>query len=81
MTELIASPTSAGMTPEVTYMFAATGLQKEHDGGGVEGEDIQVHVVPLVEVDQFLAEKQAAGLAIDFKIHASMYQARALGLL
>lgn len=81
MIELLASPTSAGMTPEVTHMFAATGITKEHDGGGVDGEDIQVHVVPLENLDQFLADKQAAGLAIDFKIHASMYQASALGLL
>ncbi|WP_018970335.1 NUDIX hydrolase [Rubritalea marina] len=81
MIELIASPTSAGMTPEVTHMFAATGIVREHAGGGVDGEDIQVHVVPVAELNQFLADQQAAGHAIDFKIHASMYQAGVLGLL
>jgi ADP-ribose pyrophosphatase len=79
--ELIAAPTSAGMTPEITHMFAATGLSKVHDGGGVYGEDITVHVVPLTELDSFLATKQTEGLLIDFKIHASMYKAKVLGLI
>ncbi len=79
--ELIATPTSAGMTPEITHMFAATGLSKVHDGGGVDGEDITVHVVPLSEIDRFLASKQAEGLHIDFKIHASLYKAKELDLI
>ncbi|MFC4995176.1 NUDIX hydrolase [Rubritalea tangerina] len=81
ITELLASPTSAGMTPEVTHMFAATGLTKEHEGGGVEGEDITVHLVPLESIDTFLAQKQQQGYQIDFKIHASLYKAKELGLL
>ncbi|MEO1858199.1 MAG: NUDIX hydrolase [Rubritalea sp.] len=81
ITELIATPTSAGMTPEITHMFAATGLSKIHDGGGVDGEDISVHVIPLSELDRFLATKQADGLLIDFKIHASIYKAKELGLI
>ncbi|PQJ30202.1 NUDIX hydrolase [Rubritalea profundi] len=79
--ELIAAPTSAGMTPEITHMFAATGLSKVHDGGGVDGEDITVHVVPLTELDSFLAAKQTEGLLIDFKIHASLYKAKEFGLI
>ena len=79
--ELIATPTSAGMTPEITHMFAATGLSKVHEGGGVDGEDITVHAVPLTELDSFLATKQTEGLHIDFKIHASLYKAKELGLI
>lgn len=79
--ELIATPTSAGMTPEITHMFAATGLTKIHDGGGVDGEDITVYVVSLNQLDSFLAGKQADGKLIDFKIHASLYKAKELGLI
>ncbi|MFC5049812.1 NUDIX hydrolase [Rubritalea spongiae] len=81
ITELIASPTSAGMTPEITHMFAATDLNKVHAGGGVEGENITVHVVPSSELDHFLAQKHSEGYDIDFKIHASLYKAQELGLL
>lgn len=81
ITELIATPTSAGMTPEITHMFAATELTREHAGGGVAGEDITVHVVPFDELNTFLTDKQSRGFHIDFKIHASLYKAQELGLL
>ncbi len=69
---LLSSPTSAGMTPEFTHLFHATGLVRENEGGGVSGEDIAVHLVPVTKLRNFLLEKQAAGLAVDFKIHAAM---------
>ena len=81
ITPLLASPTSAGMTPEITHLFAATQLTKISAGGGIDGEDITVHVVPFSEVNGFLAEQQAKGLDIDFKIHASLYQAQSKGLI
>ncbi len=69
---LLSSPTSAGMTPEFTHLFHATGLTRENEGGGTGGEDITVHLVPVAGLRDFLAEKQAAGAAVDFKIHAAM---------
>ncbi len=81
ITELIATPTSAGMTSEITHMFAATGLTKVSDGGGVDGENITVHVIPATEVDTFLDGKQSAGYHIDFKIHASLYLAKSKGII
>lgn len=70
--ELLASPTSAGMTPEITHLFLATELSKIADGGGVAGEKITVHLVPLTGLRAFLADRQAQGDAIDFKIHAAI---------
>lgn len=72
---LLASPTSAGMTPEITHLFHATGLVKEGDGGGTDHEDIQVRLVPRRELRDWLAAKEAAGYLIDFKIHASLWAA------
>jgi len=69
---LISSPTSAGMTPEATHLFYATQLTKEADGGGVAGENITVHKIQLPELRRFLSEKEAAGLMVDFKIHAAL---------
>lgn len=75
MTPLIATPTSAGMTSEFIHLFQADGLTREHAGGGIGGEDIVVHHVPLAGLRGWLAEREAAGLVIDFKIHAALWLA------
>ncbi|RYD39255.1 MAG: NUDIX hydrolase, partial [Verrucomicrobiaceae bacterium] len=72
---LIASPTSAGMTSEYVHLFHAKDLVREAEGGGVAGENITVHHVPLSGLRQWLAEQEAAGKLIDFKIHAALWLA------
>lgn len=69
---LISSPTSAGMTSETTSLFHATGLTRIGEGGGIGEEDITIHHIPLTQLRHFLEEKQAAGAAVDFKIHAAL---------
>jgi ADP-ribose pyrophosphatase len=59
---------SPGMVSETFTLVRATGLEKVGKGGGVEGEDIVVHRVPLDEVDAFVAAKRAEGLAMDVKM-------------
>lgn len=71
--ELLVSPTSAGMTSEFTHLFLATGLVKEHSGGGVAGEDIVVHLIPRAELRAWLKQKESEGFAVDFKIHACLW--------
>ena len=73
--QLTASPTSAGMSSEFTYLFHATYLVREHDGGGVGGEDIVVHHVPLSGLRAWLTEQEAAGKLIDFKIASVLWLA------
>ncbi len=70
---LLSSPTSAGMTSEITHLFFATELIKKGEGGGTENENITVHHVPVNFVDAWLAERQAEGCLIDFKIHAALW--------
>jgi len=72
---LLASPTSAGMTAEITHLFHASELVREHDGGGTGHEDIQVHLVPRGELRGWLKAKEADGYLIDFKIHAVLWAA------
>ena len=69
---LISSPTSAGMTPEITHLFYATHLTQENEVGGNASEDIEVYKVPLTELRDFLSNKQSEGLMVDFKIHAAL---------
>jgi len=72
---LIVSPTSAGMTSEWTHLFHATGLTRENDGGGIGGEEIRTHLVPIAEIRSWLAAWQAEGVGVDFKIHAALWLA------
>lgn len=70
--ELIASPTSAGLTSETIHLFLATGLVRETEGGGTGNEQITVHRVPVADLDDWMRARQAEGLAVDLKIHAAL---------
>ena len=59
---------SPGMTSERFTFVRATGLTRVGDGGGVKGEDIAVHRVPLTDVPAFVAAKRRAGVAVDAKV-------------
>jgi len=72
MTHLISSPTSAGMSDETTHLFFADHCQKTAPGGGVGGENITTHLVPLADLPDFLKSAPDRGLLVDFKIHACL---------
>ena len=78
---LMTSPTSAGMTTEIVSLFVATGLTREHSGGGTHQEDIIVHKVALGKLDAWLGQQQENGLLVDLKIHACLYLARQQGFI
>lgn len=59
---------SPGMVSESFTLLKATGLTKVGDGGGVGGENIVTHRVPLATIAQTIAEHRAQGTAIDVKL-------------
>jgi ADP-ribose pyrophosphatase len=59
---------SPGMVSEGFTLVRARGLRKVSDGGGIEGEGITVHRVPVTEIAAFVAAKRAEGLAMDVKL-------------
>lgn len=59
---------SPGMVSECFHLMRAHDLERVHEGGGVEGEGITVHVVPLGELESFLASKRAEGCGMDVKL-------------
>jgi ADP-ribose pyrophosphatase len=73
MVELSSGPVAVGVSDEVVTFFEARGLRRVGQGGGDDSEDITVHVVPVQTLGAFLAEKRAAGLAIDPKIYAGLF--------
>ncbi len=68
MIELGRFHASPGMSSEGFTLLRAEGLTKVGEGGGVEGEDIVVHRVPLNNVPAFVAERRAAGSQMDVKL-------------
>lgn len=73
---LSAGPPSAGITSEVVTFFRARGLEKAGPGGGVDGEEIAVHEVPLDDVDAFLRAREEAGVLVDPKVWAGLFLLR-----
>jgi ADP-ribose pyrophosphatase len=59
---------SSGMSSEGFTLLRADGLTKVGEGGGVEGEDIVVHHVPIAELPAFAARKRGEGCAMDAKL-------------
>ncbi len=66
--DLGAFATSPGMSAEMFNLVRASGLTRIGPGGGVDGEDIAVHVVPKAALAAFLAERRRAGCVIDCRL-------------
>ena len=59
---------SPGMVSESFHLMRAHDLERVHEGGGVEGEDITVHVVPLDALEAFIAAKRPEGYGMDVRL-------------
>ncbi len=60
---------SPGMLSESFTLVRAHGVRRVGKGGGVQGEEeIEVHLVPRAELAGFVAERRAAGVAMDVKL-------------
>lgn len=66
-------PSSAGLSTEVITFFWAQGLSNISKGGGDDSENIQVHVVPLLELKSWLESKREEDCLIDYKVYAALY--------
>lgn len=73
MERLVTTTSSAGMTDESVTLFLARGLVKSQKGGGVAGEQITVHKVPLAEIDTWLEQQLARGVLVDSRVYAGLY--------
>lgn len=66
-------PVAAGMTNEISWFTRVHDLERVGTGGGVDGENITVHRVPLAQVETWLAQQQALNLLIDPRIYVALY--------
>ena len=75
---LCRGPSSAGLTSEVMHFYRADNLQRINAGGGVAGENITLHTIPLDQLESWMAEKTAAGVMFDYKIYVGLHFVRDL---
>ncbi len=66
-------PLTPGVSTEVVDFFLATQLRRVHSGGGVAGENITVHGIPLADAEAWLAKRLEAGTLIDPKCYMGLY--------
>jgi len=69
-------PTSPGLTSEIVSLFVAHDLKKSKAGGGVDGENIEVHLPTIRGIARWLAKQVAAGKLIDGKVYTGLYFAK-----
>lgn len=70
---LAKGPSSPGITSEKVSLYRALDVRKEGEGGGVGGEDITVHLVPLAELPNWLRAREKEGILVDLKLWAGLY--------
>ena len=73
MREVFRGVTSAGMTDETITFFVARGLRRIAHGGGVAGEKIVIHEVPLAEIDAWLWGREQLGIKLDARLLTGVY--------
>jgi ADP-ribose pyrophosphatase len=72
--ELVSSSaTSPGMANEIVHFVLAWDLVRVGPGGGVAGESITVHEVPLAGAHAWLQEQERSGRVIAAKVFAGLY--------
>jgi ADP-ribose pyrophosphatase len=70
---LFDGPSSSGLSNEVFTLMLARDARKVGPGGGDASEDIRVHLVPLDQIDAWLASKRREGFMISPKIYSALY--------
>jgi ADP-ribose pyrophosphatase len=69
----VQGPASPGLTTEAYSLYIARGVTKTGPGGGDTHEDIEVHAVPLSELDGWLDAKRKSGVIVEPKIYVGRY--------
>lgn len=70
---LATGSSSSGLCTEQISLFRAIGMKKIGPGGGVEGENITVHEVPLDQAKEWLGKRREEGCVVDMKIYSALY--------
>lgn len=70
--EIYTAPTSPGLTSEVVTYFRANNARQRESGGGVDGEQITVHAIPLRSIRRWLKKRMDEGVYVDPKVYVAL---------
>jgi ADP-ribose pyrophosphatase len=74
LVHLTEGPTSSGLTSETVEFFHAQSVVRVGDGGGVDAnEQIDVHVVPLSGIREWLRSRESETTFVDPKVYAGLW--------
>lgn len=73
---ILTGPTAPGMSSELLHFYYASDLVRVHAGGGVEGENITVHLVPVDEATDWVMAQMAAGKQADPRVFVALWFAK-----
>ena len=74
---VLTGPTAPGMSSELLQFYYASQLVRVHAGGGVGGENITVHLLPLDDATDWLMAQMAAGKRCDPRVFVGLWFAKA----
>jgi ADP-ribose pyrophosphatase len=72
LTPLLSCATAPGLTSEIVTFVRARGLRKVGPGGGVGGEQIRVHEVPLDQASSWIGQRVREGLLVSLQVYAGL---------
>lgn len=70
-TRLPAVVSSAGLTDERVQLFLARDLRRSGSGGGIDDENITVHLISMSDLTGWLARMIEAGCSVDGRVYAA----------
>ncbi len=66
------APSSPGLTSEIVDYFQANNARRSSAGGGVDGEQIQTHAIPLRTLRRWLRTRMSEGVSVDPKVYVAL---------
>jgi len=70
--EVYTAPSSPGLSSEIVVYFQTSNARKSHSGGGVEGEQITTHAIPLRAIRRWLKTRISEGVYVDPKVYVAL---------
>ncbi|MFT5139615.1 MAG: ADP-ribose pyrophosphatase [Lysobacterales bacterium] len=73
LTHILSCPSSPGMSDEMISIYLAEDLVRTGPGGGDGNEDIEVHIVPVADVSDWLSDMMKKGKQVDPKTYSALF--------
>ena len=69
---IYSAPSSPGLTSEIVDYFQASNARRTSTGGGVDGEQIVTHIIPLRTIRRWLRSRISDGMYVDPKVYVAL---------